>query len=279
MKKNPNDMRWGIGLRPHHFSDLHNLEELPILEIMADNLMGHRGGPALAHTDRLAERTSMLLHSVGLNLGSESPLDLPYLHDLRNLMDRFAPQVISDHLCFTRLPGASTFDLLPVPRTFRNLDHVCKRIDFVQNFLNHQIAVENISAYVEYRESEMSEGEFFTSIEERTGCGILLDTNNLLVNCRNFRIDPETELMKFPLKAVKQIHVAGHSQEMDCLFDTHDQPITLELARLTRLLLAELSEPNIPLVLEWDDVGMSYQDLSYQMARCRHMVEQGVAPP
>ena len=276
--RNHKPLNWGLGLRPQHYSDLHRQTHLPVLEIITDNLIGHKGGPALAHTDRLASRTSVLLHGVGLNLGSTLDLDSRYISSLRELNHRFAPAVVSDHLCLSRVGGAASYELLPVPRTLDSLNLISARVSRVQEALGRPIALENISAYVEYRANEFSEGEFLSALVNKTGCEVLLDTNNLYVNSVNFGFDALEELLKFPIHAVRQIHIAGHSVQSGCLFDTHDQPVSGEVAKLTRALLSELPDQNIPIILEWDDSGTSFEKLLQEFNRTKIQIERGDNP-
>jgi hypothetical protein len=264
-----------MGLRPHHFQDWHHIDELPWLEILADNLMGHEGGPALWHTDRLAARTPVVLHGVGLNIGSVDPLDQAYLQELKRLQERYQPSVISDHLCLTRAAGISTYELLPLPRTEESLVHCAERIDQVQQSLGQRLTLENVSAYVEYEMAEMSEAEFFTELTTRTQCGMLLDLNNLYVNAVNFNQRLLDEFESMPWGAVTQIHLAGHTQQTTYLFDTHDQPVCDPVMDLMRL--AWLTKPiaDVPVVLEWDDPETPLADVRCELARIRQAVIAG----
>ena len=273
--RNHKPLNWGLGLRPQHYSDLIRQNQLPVLEIIADNLIGHKGGPALAHTDLLASRTPVLLHGVGLNLGSTLDLDSRYISSLRELIHRFDPGVVSDHLCLSRVAGAASYELLPVPRTMDSLALISSRVSRVQEALGRAIALENVSAYVEYRANEFSEGEFLSALVKRTGCEVLLDTNNLYVNSVNFGFDALDELRHYPLHAVRQIHVAGHSIHSNCLFDTHDQPVSVDVAKLTRALISELPDQNIPIILEWDDNRTSYEELCQEFSRTKIQIEHG----
>ena len=225
---------------------------LPILEVMSDNLLFHRGGPALLRTQRLAEQTPVLLHGVGLNIASADPLDLPYLNELALLRQTLGARIVSDHLSFSRSGGYSSYELLPIVRNKRYLEHVSARVQRVQETLQCQLVLENVSAYVEHSHCEMSEGDFFSELTEKTGCGILLDVNNLYVNSVNFGFDLYRELDRFPLNAVQQLHVAGHSLCDDFLFDTHDQPASAAVIALLDRVIHRL--PNArPIVVEWDD--------------------------
>jgi uncharacterized protein (UPF0276 family) len=270
--KTGKSIQWGIGLRPHLFPHLHNVRTPPLLEVMSDNLMAHSGGPALHHTDLLAARAKIILHGVGLNIAGFSKLDFDYLNDLRSLVTRYSPKIISDHLCFTQGRGIASYELLPAARSDATLRHVCERIDRVQAFLNQQICLENVSAYVAYKDDIYSEGEFFSEMTKRTGCGVLLDTNNLYINSVNFGFNAWEELVRFPLNAVQQLHVAGHTQEPGYLFDTHDQPVCSNVLELTRMAVSLIPRHELPIVLEWDDGIILYDDLMNELSKVQARV-------
>ena len=247
---------WGVGLRPIHYADWHAEPTLPAVEVMTDNLIHHLGGPALWHTSRVVERAAMcVLHGVGMNIGGTSPLSQKYLDGLRSLVERFKPKVVSDHLCFTQANGLQSYELLPLIRSTATVEHVVRRVDAIQQALGVRFSIENVSAYVNYIQDEIPEGDFVSAIAERTGCGILLDVNNVFVSAKNFNLCPETELRRFNLDMVTQIHIAGHSHRDDFLFDTHDTPVCSEVWSLLAALLSQISATNksgIPLILEND---------------------------
>ncbi|MEN9809006.1 MAG: hypothetical protein RLZZ488_573 [Pseudomonadota bacterium] len=251
---------WGLGLRPAHFSDYQSLSTVPPLEIMADNILHHRGGPALQHTLRLATKSPcVVLHGIGLNIGGMEPLSKHYLEGLLELVRLFNPQVVSDHLCFTGAAGLRSYELLPVVRNQHMLEHVVRRVDEVQQTLGRQLSLENVSAYVAYKEDSIPEGEFLNRIADRTGCGILLDVNNVYVSAINFSLDPQAELARFELGFVKQIHVAGHSLREDFLFDTHDGKVCREVWKMCRAVAAKRTD--IPVILENDDPSATLDEL------------------
>lgn len=263
---------WGMGLRPAHFADWHSMAQVPVLELMADNLLHHSGGPALWHTSQIVARAPwVVLHGIGLNIGGEDPLSTAYLSGLRSLCERFRPRVVSDHLCFTQSLGLQSYELLPVLRTQKTLEHIVERVDAVQQFLGCRYSLENVSAYVEYQGDEIPEGEFLSEVARRTGCGILLDVNNVYVSARNFGLDPLTELNRYHLDSVSQIHVAGHSVKDDFLFDTHDTPVCAEVWDLLNLVFGKFaseSDPDnreIAVILENDDAETSLHSLHEQL--------------
>lgn len=263
---------WGLGLRPAHFSDFHALSVVPPVEVMTDNLLHHRGGPALEHTRRIVSRApAVVLHGIGLNIGGAEPLDLTYVNGLKELITLFNPAVVSDHLCFTQAQGLQSYELLPIVRNRRTLEHVIRKVDALQQFIGRQFCVENVSAYVAYKDDVLPEGEFLSQLAERTGCGLLLDVNNVYVSAHNFGCDLHTELGRYNLDAVRQIHVAGHSVHEDFLFDTHDAPVCETVWELLSGVLRQ--RPDLLVILENDDNEVSLQTLLTELqqgfARCR----------
>jgi len=247
---------WGVGLRSTHFEDWQSEKSVPAIEIMTDNLIHHEGGPALWHTSRVADRASeVVLHGVGLNIGGQAPLSAHYLKGLRSLVETFRPKVISDHLCFTEYDGLQSYELLPLERTEFTLAHVAERIDQVQQFLGRQVALENASAYVEYQNDDMPEHDFMNRLAKLSGCGILLDVNNVFVNAHNFDYDPLTTALSYDSSAIVQLHIAGHSKKSDFLFDTHDSPVCEQVWTLLWDTLSHLKQSGntlIPVILEND---------------------------
>lgn len=271
-KVSGNLAKWGIGLRPQYFSALEACDSLPMLEIMSDNLMFHEGGPALARTLALAERGPVLLHGVGLDIGGCDPLDETYLNELSRLITLFQPAVVSDHLCFTRAGGRSTYELLPIPRHRRYLQHISERIKRVQEKLGRRICLENPSAYASYVDDEMSEGEFFSELVARSGCGVLLDVNNLYVNSYNFNFDAARELLKFPIESIEQVHVAGYTDCGSYLFDTHDKSPAPHVLNLLRLTLAALPAVSLPVILEWDQQDANLEQVLGELTKVQKAI-------
>ena len=241
-----------FGLRPQHYPKWQQQAALPeFFEVLVDNYLFHEGGPALEHLQWFAERSRLLFHGVGLNLGGDDPLSSAYLRALVELVVRFQPDVVSDHLCFTRSGVHESYDLLPLPLNKASLDSVCERVDEVQQVLGRNIALENVSRYVDYVTSTMTELAFLDELCARTGCRVVLDANNLFVNAQNFGFDPYAALEDLGRDRVVQYHVAGHSRVDDFLHDTHDQPVEPEVWQL--LCRAQCRFGNHPIVLEHDD--------------------------
>ncbi len=219
----------GLGLRKTYFRQL--LTESPAidwLEAISENFMSTPAGwgdPALAALERLRERYPLALHGVALSLGSADALNQNHLKRLKDLVDRFEPAVVSEHLCWTSLDGQELHDLLPLPLTDSVLNYVCERIQQVQDFLGRRILIENVSSYVVYAESTYSEWDFLSELVKRSDCGLLVDVNNIYVNSVNHGFDPLQYLDALPAERVGQMHLAGHRQQGDWLIDTHDQPV------------------------------------------------------
>jgi len=220
-----NPLSVGIGLRaPHYRAVLEETPPLDFLEVHSENFF-HAGGLAIHTLERARAAYPISLHGVGLSLGSADPLREAHLQKLAALVERIDPVLVSEHLCWGAVDSAHLADLLPFPPTWVALDTVCTRIDTLQNCLRRTVLIENISTYLRFRDEEMSECAFLAELAQRTGCGILLDVNNLYVNARNFGFDPLSELQKLPSTSVGEIHLAGHAQGEHCLIDTHGSPV------------------------------------------------------
>jgi uncharacterized protein (UPF0276 family) len=165
------------------------------------------------------------MHGVSMSIGAATPLDRNYLSQVKALAQRVEPQWISDHLCWTGVGGRNLHDLLPLPYTEEALRHVVERVREVQDFLERRILLENVSSYVTFRDSRLTEWEFLRAVAEEADCEILLDVNNIYVSSVNHEFDPLTYLQAMPAARVRQIHVAGHQNVEDVLIDTHDQPV------------------------------------------------------
>ncbi len=216
---------FGLGLRPTHYETI--LNESPAVdwfEIISENYLVP-GGKPLHYLDRIRERYPMVMHGVSLSIGTQDPLNREYLRQLRDLAERIEPAWISDHLCWTGAHGLNAHDLLPLPYTEEALKHVAARVGEVQDFLGRRILLENVSSYVSYPESEMSEWEFLREIAARADCLILLDINNIYVSSVNHEFNPHEYLNAIPVERVWQFHLAGHRNHGDYIIDTHDEPV------------------------------------------------------
>lgn len=216
---------FGLGLRAEHYEDLLSTEQ-PVewLEVLSENYMID-GGKPLHYLDRICERYPVVMHGVSLSIGSVDPLNQDYLIALKKLANRINPKWISDHLCWTGTQGINLHDLMPLPYTEEALHHLVSRITQVQDFLGQRILLENVSSYLTYQHSTMSEWEFFRELAERADCLILLDINNIQVSAHNHGFDPLTYLDAMPAARIQQFHLAGHLNMGDYSIDTHDHSI------------------------------------------------------
>lgn len=216
---------FGLGLRPAHYEEfLGGRVPVDFVEVISENFM-LEGGRPLHTLGQIRELHPVALHGVSMSVGSADGLDRDYLQRLRKLVDRIEPAVVSDHLCWTRIEGFNSHDLLPLPYTSEALDLVCANISQAQDALGRAMLIENPSSYLDFSQSEMSEWEFLSEMSARTGCFLLLDVNNIYVSATNHGFDPLAYLEGIPAGRVRQIHLAGHSQGRDLLIDTHDQPV------------------------------------------------------
>lgn len=230
MHADPIAPRAGIGLKARHYRDiLDTRPPLGFLEIHAENYMGD-GGPPHRWLERIRRDYPLSLHGVALSLGSAGPLDADHLKRLRTLVDRFEPALFSEHLAWSTHEGVYLDDLLPVPYTPETLRRVCDHIDEAQEAVGRRLLLENPSTYLIFEESTLSETEFLSEIARRTGCGLLLDVNNVFVSARNHDTDPFAYLDAFPVGQVGEFHLAGHDERLDdaggpLLIDAHGSPV------------------------------------------------------
>ena len=216
---------FGLGLRTDHFQDvIDNKPDIDWFEVVSENFMVDGGKPKhYLHTIR--EHYPMVMHGVSLSIGSTDPLNTDYLRKLKVLANELQPEWISDHLCWTGTQGKNSHDLLPLPYNEEALKHICERVEQVQDFLGRPILLENLSSYVTYKDSEITEWQFFNEVARRSGCEILLDINNIYVSARNHDFNPEDYLNGISKEKVKQFHLAGHNDYGDYVIDTHDHPV------------------------------------------------------
>jgi uncharacterized protein (UPF0276 family) len=216
---------YGLGLRVEYYEDI--LEQHPAidwLEALSENYMAP-GGKPLHYLDRFRESYPIVLHGVSMSIGGSDPLDRGYLAKLRALAERIEPAWVSDHLCWTGIDGIHLHDLMPLPYTEEALGHVVARVHEVQDFLGRRIALENVSSYVAYHASRLSEAQFLAEVARRADCLILLDVNNVYVSSRNHGFDARTFLDEIPVERVQQFHLAGHENNGALIVDTHDAAI------------------------------------------------------
>lgn len=245
----------GVGYKPQHFTAIME-DPGPVrwLEIHAENYMG-AGGRPIAQLRHLAERFPVSVHGVGLSIGGEAPLDREHLSRLRHLVDWLNPASFSEHLAWSTHDTAFLNDLLPLPYTEASLKRVADHIDQVQNALGRQMLLENPSTYLAFSESEMSETDFIREIARRTGCGLLLDVNNVFVSCTNQKLDPRAYIAAFPLDLVGEVHLGGHDEQEDehgapLLIDSHGAEVVDPVWTLYAETIVTMGQR--PTLIEWD---------------------------
>lgn len=240
----------GIGLRqPHYQQVLEARPALDFIEVHSENFF-HAGGAALHVLEHARAHYPVSLHGVGLSLASADALSAAHLDQLVRLVRRIQPALVSEHLCWGGVEGQYFNDLLPFPYTEEALALLVRRVDRVQSALGRELLVENLSAYVQFRDSQMSELEFLAQLASRTGCKLLLDVNNLYVNAVNFGFDARSELARLSPGSVAQIHLAGHSVTEECLIDTHGSPVCDAVWSLYDDALQRFGP--VPTLIEWD---------------------------
>ena len=216
---------YGLGLRTAHYEAvLNESPDVDWFEVISENYMVD-GGKPLYYLDRVRSLYPVVMHGVSLSIGGTDPLDRDYLRRLKELADRIEPHWISDHLCWTGFAGKHLHDLLPLPYTEEAVAHVADRVQQVQEFFGRRILLENVSSYITYRHSAMSEWEFLRAVAERADCLILLDVNNIYVSAMNHGFDPSAYVLGIPPERVYQFHLAGHSHNGDIIVDTHDHSV------------------------------------------------------
>ena len=248
--------RAGIGFKPQHFKDIIAAPQpLGFFEVHAENYMGD-GGPPHAQLGALRERYALSIHGVGLSIGSIGPLDRHHLARLKALCDRYEPESFSEHLAWSSHDGVYFNDLLPLPYTSNTLARVAQHIDEVQSVLGRTMLLENPSSYIRLADSTIPEVDFLAEISRRTGCGLLLDINNVFVSARNHDTAPLAYLEEFPLDRVKEIHLGGHHEDIDdagapLLIDDHGSPVADAVWTLYQHVVDRTGP--IPTLIEWDN--------------------------
>lgn len=259
----------GIGFKPQHYADiLSSGKGIGFIEIHAENYMG-AGGPPHAMLSALRERFALSVHGVGLSIGGETPLDREHLSRLKILCDRYDPETFSEHLAWSSHGDVYLNDLLPVPYTQATLDRIVFHVDQVQDTLKREMLLENPSTYLQFEESYIPETEFLSEISRRTGCGLLLDVNNVFVQAVNHGTSPEQYLDTFPLVRVKEIHLGGHDEQADdtgaaLLIDAHGAPVADPVWRLFARVIKTIGP--LPTLIEWDNDVPDFATLAGEAA-------------
>jgi len=268
---------FGVGLRRCHYTQI--LDEHPPMdwfEAISENFMV-AGGRPLQVLEGVRSHYPIVMHGVSLSIGSVDPLNLEYLKQLSAIAHRFEPAWVSDHLCWTSVGGHNLHDLLPLPYTEETVRHVAGRIRQVQEILERTILIENISSYMEFTSSRLSEWEFLSAVACEADCAILLDINNIFVNAFNHGFDPVRYIDSVPAERVIQFHLAGHSDHGTYLLDTHDHPIRSEVWTLYEHATRRFGR--VPTLIEWDDSIPEFEVLAATAdeacRRCEVVLRQG----
>ncbi len=260
----------GVGLRTVHFEHiLNHWPEVDWFEIISENFMDSQGRPRYI-LDQIAERYPIVMHGVSMSIGSTDPLNMDYLHGLKNLAKDVKAHWVSDHICWTGVAAKNTHDLLPIPYTEETLKHVSDRVNTVQDVLERPLVLENPSTYVEFQGSNMSEQEFITRLAQDTGCGLLLDVNNVYVSSFNHDKEPIDFIKEIPHEHIVQFHLAGHTNYTTHLIDTHDGHVidpVWELYRLAHELTGGVST-----LLEWDANIPPFPELHQEVLKAKQFM-------
>ncbi|HXP02001.1 MAG TPA: DUF692 domain-containing protein [Luteibacter sp.] len=258
---------YGLGLRKEHYRDF--LEtDVPVdfVEVISENFMVDGGQPR--HILRqVREKHPVALHGVSMSIGSSDGLDIDYLRKLKALADEVQPLFVSDHLSWSRIAGFNSHDLLPVPYTDEALAMVCRNIDMAQEILGRSMLFENPSSYVAFEGATMTEWEFIAEMSRRTGCGLLLDVNNVFVSASNHGFDAHAFLRGIPADRVRQVHLAGHTEGAGMLIDTHDQPVCDDVWALYATAMSLLGP--VATMIERDDSIPPLAELMAELDKAR----------
>jgi uncharacterized protein (UPF0276 family) len=262
---------YGLGLRKEHYETV--LAEQPKVdwfEIISENYMVD-GGKPLDYLTRIREQYPMVMHGVSMSIGSTEPLNYEYLDQLKALIKRVEPAWYSDHLCWTGVNGINLHDLMPLPYTEEAIQHVAERVSQVQDYIGRQMLLENVSSYVSYSDSQMSEWEFLSEVAERADCLILLDINNIYVSAFNHNFDPYSYLHAIPGERVYQFHLAGHTHENNLIIDTHDHPIADPVFELYAAAVQRFGR--VSTMIERDDQIPPLSELLDELEQVRRIAE------
>lgn len=274
----PIPARAGVGFKLEHYRKI--VEQQPDigwLEVHAENYMEEGGAPHHLLTD-VRQRYPLSVHGVGLSIGGDAPLDQDHLTRLKAVCDRYQPGLVSEHLAWSTHEGVFLSDLLPLPYNGESLRRVREHIDQVQTFLGREILLENPSTYVQFESSEMPEVEFLSALSQATGCGLLLDVNNVYVSATNHGYDAFAYIDSFPTESVGEIHLGGHAEDRDetgacVLIDAHGSEVTDPVWSLYERAIAR-GGPR-PTLIEWDNDIPDWQVL-YSEARRADQIMRGV---
>ncbi len=258
---------FGLGLRTEHYNDfLKKPQPVEWLEVISENFMVD-GGKPLTILERIRADYPMTMHGVSMSIGSINGLDKSYLNKLKVLEQRIEPMWVSDHLCWTGVHGKNLHDLLPLPYTEEALQVIARNVMQAQDVLQRPLVLENVSSYVEFDSSEMTEWEFLSEVCQATGCYLLLDINNIYVSAFNHDFSPTDFIQGVPADRIMQFHLAGHQDNGDHLIDTHDHAVCDGVWELYRQALIRFGP--VPTMIEWDDKIPPLQKLLSELDKAR----------
>lgn len=263
------NLGFGLGLRPIHYAEIfESRPDIDWFEIISENFLV-RGGRPLHNLERIRRDYPVVMHGVSLSIGGTDALDPEYLRELKQLADRIEPAWVSDHLCWTGARGTNLHDLMPLPYTQEAVAHVAARVGRVQDYLQRQILLENVSSYVTFKDSTMTEWEFLARIAEESDCRILLDINNVFVSAANHGFDPAAYIDAMPAERVGQFHLAGHEDNGTILIDTHDAPVPGGVWALYERAVRRF--PGVPTMIERDDKIPPLSELLAELDHARRI--------
>jgi len=274
---NDHFLGFGLGLRTDHFQDVLNQKpNVDWFEVTSENFFVAGGKPKyFLHAIR--EHYPMVMHGVSMSIGSTDPLNMAYLKSLKTLANDLQPEWISDHLCWTGVNQHNSHDLLPLPYNEEAIKHVVERVKRVQDYLGRQILLENVSSYITYTDSSMSEWEFLSAVAQEADCYILLDINNIYVSARNHGFNPQDYIQAMDKKRIRQFHLAGHSDYGDYVIDTHDNDICDPVWDLYRQALQTFGP--ISTMIERDDNIPNLPELVAELDIARDIAQQVLEQP
>lgn len=272
----PPYLGFGLGLRTQHYTDILDGDpRVDWFEVISENFMVP-GGQPLAILERIAARYPVVMHGVSLSIASTASFDEDYLDGLVALAKRVQPKWISDHLCWTGVHGVNLHDLLPIPYTREALDHVVARVHHVQERIGRALCLENVSTYVQFDRSEMPEWEFISELTRRTGCWLLFDVNNVYVSAFNHGYEAMDFLNGIPADRVIQFHLAGHSDMVNYVVDTHDHPVRTEVWDLYQAALRRFGP--VSTMIERDDHIPPLPELVEELDHARALADAVLGP-
>jgi len=262
----------GIGLRSQHVHEiLTTLPNIDWLELLADNHLAD-GGQSVDQLDAIAKHYPLTLHCVGMSLASVESLDLAYCQRIKQLAKRINASWISEHLCFSAALGVYSHDLLPIPYNQETLAHCVQRVLHIQEILGERLLVENVSSYMTFQNSDMSEIEFIRALAEQADCDLLIDVNNIYVNHLNHGLDGEAYIDLLPIDRVQEVHLAGYQQQENFVLDAHNNPVSEPVWALYQRLIER--QPNLPTLIEWDNDIPPLQTLLDEVQKARQIIQR-----